>query len=229
MSRQLGARILWLSLVLAARAVAGEAAVTPRTDLDKTNRVIKGLPINLAPLAAWFHDKKAGKAVLDEDRPLTAWKLVRLEKVTETGTTWVVEAQVEGKPATIFLKNPPQKEFEEFNRLKVQHDQLLTATNRMAADLQRLPGIRRDLEARERELSRHRGTRLEAAALHRRAADLAFQERALRQQLDAARENLRRFDARGYDLKKPFTMECLAMRTGEMALGKPVFDRGFVK
>ncbi len=219
----------WVGVCVVVASLAGTAAVAQPSDVGKTNRLVNGLRVNLGPLAEWFQEKQAGRAASEEDRPLKAWKLVRVQKVIETGTTWVVEAQVEGKPETNYLKNPPQREFEEFNRLKAQQDQLLAATNQMAAALQRLPGLRRELELRERDLSQRKGSRLAAMALRRRVADLGFEELGLRRQLDAAREDLRRFDAKGYDLKKPFTMDCLALRTGETARGKPVFDRGVVK
>jgi hypothetical protein len=219
----------WVGLGVVVVSLAGAAAVAQPSDVGKTNRLVNSLRVNLGPLAEWFQEKQAGSAASEEDRPLKAWKLVRVQKVIETGTSWVVEAQVEGKSETNYLKNPPQREFEEFNRLKAQHDQLLAATNQLAADLQRLPGLRRELEMRERDLSRRKGGRLEAMALRRRVADLGFEERGLRQQLEAVREDLRRFDAKGYDLKKPFTMDCLALRTGETARGKAVFDRGVVK
>lgn len=219
------------ALVLAAIPRAGAAPATNGipADLAHRRRIIDGQKVDLTPLWAWYQAKQAGKRGLDSERPLSAWKQVRLDRVVQqTLLHWTVEADVEGTRETIILQNPPKQEWDEFNRLKLLHTQLLVRTNQLQQELRRVTAARRQADYEERVFSRGMHKWGAAAAVASRADAVAQQELLVAQNLDAARAALKRIESTGCDFSKPFAFEIFALKTDRTLRGKPVYDRGRV-
>lgn len=197
-------------------------------DFDKTVRVVRDQRVDLKPLALWLRERHSQAKSSAAGRPLSAWKIIRVEGITNTSAlNWVVQATVDGANATLVLQNPPKKELDEFNQLKGLHAQLLARTNELARELKRVQTARRQTASQEESLLRRRSGKWgPVGAVEQRAGALAAEEHGLTLNLEAARQQLRQIEAKGYDFKKPFVMDCLALKTGEELYGKPVYDRG---
>ena len=222
---------LLAALVLSATPVAWAVPITNSIPADLAHRVrmIDGQKVDLTPLWDWYKAKQAGKRGSDSDRPLLAWKRVRLERVVQqTLLHWTVEADVEGTHETIILQNPPKREWDEFNRLKLLHAQLLASTNRLQQELRRVTAARRQADYQECAVSSGMHKWGAAAAATSQADAVAQQEILVAQNLDAARAQLKSVETAGYDFSKPFSPEIFALKTSRKLSGKPVYDRGRV-
>lgn len=222
---------LWFVTALAAADLASAASSTNTVppDLSRPIRIINGQRVDLTPLRDWYKAKQTGQRVADFERPLSAWKLLRIERVVETGpANWKVEGQVDGTGDSIVLRNPPRREIEELNQLKARHDFLMVRTNQLQLDLPRVTAARKQAESEERAVIRQPRKWGPAAAAAHRSDALAHDEALMRRDLDAAKAELQRIEATGIDFKRPLTLEIMALKTGEMQDGKPVYDRGRV-
>jgi hypothetical protein len=213
----------WFALAVLLAALPPAGAVT--NDFSTTTRYIRGARVNLKPLVDWLKASLAG-GTPDTDRPLTAWKVLRLEGVGKTNGDWAVTAEVDGKKENILLRNPPRRELAEFSQLKALHGQLTVWTNQIQQALRRVEAGRKQAAAEEASLRRRTFKLGTIAAAQARVNYLANQSDALNQDLEAARQRLQAVEAKGYDFEKPFTFDCLALETGEKSGNKMVLDRG---
>jgi hypothetical protein len=202
------------------------SASASTNDFNRTSRVIQGARVDLKPLAAWLKIKPGDRLARRLERPLTAWKVVRLAGVMDTNRTWAVTAEVEGAKEDIVLRNPPQREWAEFNQLKTQYEQLTTWTNQVGLAIRRVEAERKYAVAEEADLRQRTFKAGMIAPAQARVALLTRQAIALYQDLAAAQQQLLAIESRGYDLEKPFTFDCLALQTTEKAGARTVFDRG---
>ncbi len=214
--------VLGLSLAVA----RGEGQTN---DMSQTTRWFNGLRVDVKPLADWYHAKQASNpAADDESRPLKAWHLVRIQRIIQSNFTWTVQADVDGEQETLVLKNPPQRELNEYNRLKAAHGQLVARTNQLQQELRRVEAARRQAAYEEGGLLRMRYYWRQVAMMESRLEMLAYNETRLEQALATAQAQLRQVEARGWNFNKPFTMDCLALKTGQTIQNLPVYDRGQV-
>ena len=141
---------------------------------------------------------------------------------------WLTETHVNGKLQTLILEHPPRKEWEEFNQLKRRHDELVGQTNQLQRSLRKAETARSQAVAHEQALRHGRHRAGQVVSAERQLQQRSAQESDLASAWETARTELAALDAKGYDFKKPFAMECLAFRTGQTRGGKAVYDRGVV-
>ena len=225
------ATALGFATVLAAAPLAAAASSTNAypADLNHHLRMIGNQKVDLTPLLNWYKAKEAHQRAFDVERPLAAWKRVRLEQVQQMSHfSWTVEADVEGTTETIVLENPPAQELAAFTRLKFQHAQLMAQTNQLQRELRRVTAARKQADYAGRALAVGFSKWGAAANAQRQADALASQEIVLGQTLEGTRARLRQIESTGYNFAKPFALEIFALDTGRRLRGQPIFDRGRV-
>jgi hypothetical protein len=219
--------VIWLAVGAMLWPVAGHAAGLTN-ELTKAVRVVNGQRVDLKPLVDWYRAKLEGRKLAESERPLKAWELVRIHRVAQSGSVWIVDGNVDGKSETFALKNPPQGEWNEYHQLKARQTLLSTNASQLRLELRRLTAERDRAvhEVAALNSSLHKWGRMDDA--QRRAMALGQAVVTLTQTFAAARAELQQIEAKGYDFKKPFDLECLALKTDGKYRGKPLYDRGVV-
>ncbi len=214
----------WVAPAVLLASMLPAGAVT--NDFYLTTRSFLGGTVVLKPLVAWLKNKSAGAESGGAERPLPAWKVVRIERIIRTNADWAVSAEVDGARREILLRNPPQRELAEFNQLKAQYKQLTEVTNRLEKALPRAEAQQRQAIIHAEAVRRSTfkwGANNEAQAS---VQVLTSQINLLRRDLDAARQQLAFMEGKGYDLSGSFVFDCLALETDGRVGSRTVFDRG---
>jgi hypothetical protein len=196
-------------------------------ELSKTIRLFNGRQVDLKPLVEWYRAKLAGNPAADEEsRPLKGWRVVRIERVITANVAWTVQAEVDGEPETLLLRNPPQRDLDEFNMAKSMRAQLLVRTNQLQQELRRVAVARRQAASEEANMLRRMYYWRAISLAESRMQTLAYNENVLERALAIAESQLQLIEARGWDFEKPFSVECFALKTAQTVRGQPVYDRG---
>ena len=208
----------------------------PASPLKAPKRVVNGQTVELTPLFKWWtkHDGK---------RPLTAWVHVTGQIVGTNVLGWVVEAQIEktdrpdrpeesepaksAGPVRIVLREPPEQERAEFERLSAQL-KTLNAQHAALTSQEANAKNRADALGREESANRRYGVHSREVALeHKQATQVQNQ----------AKEELKPVDQQLQDLKKKlaaypnpdhYEVDCFALETLQQYSGMPLYDHGRV-
>ncbi len=206
--------------------VAALSASAVTNDFYLTVRTFPAGSVDLKPLVAWLRARPSNGASERTERPLPAWKVVRIERIIRTNTDWVVSAEVDGARREIVLRNPPHGELAEFYRLKSQYQQLIEITNRLGKAIPRAEAQHRQAVIHAEAVRRSTfkwGPNDEAQAS---VQVLTSQVNLLHRDWDVALQQLALIESRGYNLSGSFVFDCLALETDEKAGSRTVFDRG---
>jgi hypothetical protein len=216
-----------VSLLLGSVLFPAAVRAAGTNDFGVNWRVVNGTRVDITPVVQWFKAHSAEHAATaDESRPYKAWHLISVTQLTQSAGEWLAQGRIDGKVETVVLEHPPRKEWEEFKQLKPQHDALVVRTNQLQKALQKATKSRQQAATHEQALLHGRHTPAQLVVNQRQLRDRSVEESALAGDLEKARQQLAQLDAKGYDLQKPFVMNCLAFRTGQKRAGHPVYDRG---
>ena len=198
-----------------------------------------GATANLTPLFKWWSQHASdAPASLDGDitnsRPLAAWHRIIGEKVTDTGYSWVVEAEVYTNPGVrlkerIFLKNPPTAEEQLFYSLKTE---LAAAIQQMTNDQR---AYQSDTRAAQRAETRAQTVRVirkknqanpaqTASQDQQVAADALTDQQQLAQAVPLAQKRLNAIPSKN----GRYVLDCFALAAGKTKEGVPIYDLGGV-
>jgi hypothetical protein len=200
-----------------------------------------GSTANLTPLFKWWSSHAAQNpsdtdAAAADGRPLAAWHRITGSHVGDSGSSWVVEAEIYTNPGVrvkerIFLKNPPLAEEQLFYSLKSQlaaaivqmtNDQRLYQTDNAAAQ---------KAEARIRPVRNTRNARNQASQNaqlasqdQQNAAAALSEEQELQQVVPLAWRRLKAIPAKN----GKYELDCFALAAGKTKAGVPIYDMGVV-
>lgn len=195
--------------------------------LKDPKRFVDGHTVDLAPLFHWWTNHSG-------PRPLRAWVHVRGPIVGTNVWGWTVEAQLDSSPARakvsapegatpggrmrVVLKHPPLREQALFGDLAAQlktlndqHQALSTVVSNAASRLHQIKAVA------------HR-----SRALNLEAREVELAESQAKAQLGPVEHQLRDCRAKlaAYPNPASYSVDCLALDTGEELRTVPVFDYG---
>jgi hypothetical protein len=198
-------------------------------DTSKPFRMINGQLVDITPAIKWLNNPNRGRAANSgqmpigaDMNPLPTWGLVQGGKTKEYDWGgWVVRGMVDGKGATFVLKNPPIADLKEFNNLREVNAGLLADAYGQRANASEKsknamgqafrPVTTTEARAGASGYDPEQGRAIGEAITTHASTDIQIREQS-----------------NGYDISEEFPVRCLAMRTGQVCDGLPVYDRGVV-
>ncbi|HEU5069219.1 MAG TPA: hypothetical protein VFV96_02275 [Verrucomicrobiae bacterium] len=194
------------ALVLLAMAVKVLAVTEP------PKRMVDGVTVDLSPLLAWRKSHQG-------DRPLTRWVELKGSIVGTNGLGWVLFAHAGGKTSKetkVILKNPPQAEGARYALLAAQLEALKQERARFQAEANQ--------PLHDRKVRTRRGTRVLRDPNHAEVKDAKAQLADVNQRVKVVEKELAQLPSQN----GRYVVDCLALQTGTVAGGLPVFDRGAI-
>lgn len=213
------------------------AALTVQADgLRDPRRIINGQTVDLSPLFRWWTAKEGA-------RPLGAWVRVTGSVVGSSVWGWTLEAQIQKvpqaandgetnpvalpQPLRIILKNPPQQQQAEFDKLVAQRQALEGERTRLS-DLAASSGQAAAQAAKQYDSSRP--WKLQSSVALDGIGQARMVEADARARLKSVDEQLAEIKRKlaGYPDPNRYMVDCFALDSGEKQRGVPVYDHGRV-
>jgi hypothetical protein len=211
---------------------AGQAQANP---IKSPKRLIEAQPVDLTPLFKWWANHSG-------TRPMTAWVHITGTVVATNSFGWVVDATVDAarntrpgqtnsppaaQPMRLLLKNPPVRDFAEFERLRTQLTAVESEREALAAQAGETEAQQRDIAQRQTTLDQqgkmYRQMTGERQVLARQENQVGDQMKSLDQQRQEIRERLA-----DYPNQDRYVLDCMALSTGQAVSGFLLFDHGAV-
>jgi hypothetical protein len=207
----------WFILFSASLLAATLArSATLEEDLKSARRIVDGRTHDLAALIRWDHTTNNPPA-----RPLKGWVKITAQFVRENMHGWVVRGEIDGQaqPRPFIVRNPPKSSLADFNRLKAQRAALVQRRDRLADEITALDKSATEIQEQQRQLGFAYDPLLDA-----RFSGVP----RLRTQLADLDQQVKNFDARGFDLDAGYRLNCFALKTLLSSEGMLIYDHGTV-